>query len=221
MRLRASKTDMEAAGEDTDGMAESVSKLRSELLALSGVDIMIDDETYKTPYQMLIEMGKVWDDLNDITQANITELLFGKRQANIGSSILQNVELAESILETANNAEGSALRENEIYLDSVNGKLSKISATWQTLSQDTLDTDLVKGVLDFLNGALKFLDGIVDHLGSMPILISAIVSSLAPLKITDKLMSPYCETNQALGCRRLSNRRGETSKSWEQLKLAS
>lgn len=185
MRLRASKTDMEAAGEDTDGMAESVSKLRSELLALSGVDIMIDDETYKTPYQMLIEMGKVWDDLNDITQANITELLFGKRQANIGSSILQNVELAESILETANNAEGSALRENEIYLDSVNGKLSKISATWQTLSQDTLDTDLVKGVLDFLNDALKFLDGIVEYLGSMPILISAIVSSLAPLKITD------------------------------------
>lgn len=211
---------MEAAGEDTDGMAESVSKLRSELLALSGVDIMIDDETYKTPYQMLIEMGKVWDDLNDITQANITELLFGKRQANIGSSILQNVELAESILETANNAEGSALKENEVYLSSIEGKLSKLSATWQALSQDTLNTDLVKGVLDFLNGALKILDYIVDNLGSIPMLIGAIVTSLAPLKKTDELVSPYRERNQVLGCRWPSSYRGQTVKSWEQLKLA-
>lgn len=80
MRLRSTKTDMESAGEDTEGMAESVSKLRDEILALSGVDIMLDESTYKTPYQMLTELGKVWDDLNDISRANIGELLFGKRQ---------------------------------------------------------------------------------------------------------------------------------------------
>lgn len=80
MRLRSSESDLEAAGIDTDGMAESVSKLRNEIKALSGVDIMLDDETFKTPYQMLIEIGKVWDNLTDVSQANITELLFGKRQ---------------------------------------------------------------------------------------------------------------------------------------------
>lgn len=80
MRLRSSETELEEAGIDTDGMAESVSKLRSEILALSGVDIMLDDETFKTPYQMLTELGKVWDDLTDVGRANIGELLFGKRQ---------------------------------------------------------------------------------------------------------------------------------------------
>lgn len=80
MRLRSSKSDLEAAGEDTDGMAESVSKLRDEIMALSGVDIMLDDSTYKTPYQMLMEIGEVWDSLTDISRANIGELLFGKRQ---------------------------------------------------------------------------------------------------------------------------------------------
>lgn len=71
MRLRSSESVLSAAGEDTDGMAESVSKLRKEILALSGVDIMLDEDTYKTPYQMLIEIGKVWDNLTDVTQAKI------------------------------------------------------------------------------------------------------------------------------------------------------
>ena len=82
MRLRSSKTEMEEAGLDTDGMAESVSKLRDEIKSLSGVDIMLDEDTFKSPYKMLTELGKVWDNLTDVSRANIGELLFGKRQAN-------------------------------------------------------------------------------------------------------------------------------------------
>lgn len=177
MRLRSSKTDMESAGEDAEGMADSVSQLRSEILALSGVDIMLDEETFKTPYQMLIEIGKVWDNLNDITRANITELLFGKRQANIGSAILQNVELAESILKTSQNSAGSALKENEIYLSSINGRLSQLDATWEVFSSDVLNSNLVKGAISFLNETLKVLDFIIDKLGVMPTLLGAIGSS--------------------------------------------
>lgn len=46
MYLRAAKTDAEAAGESTDGMANSVSELRSELLQLTNnkVDIQIDED---------------------------------------------------------------------------------------------------------------------------------------------------------------------------------
>lgn len=80
MRLRGTKSELEAAGLDAEGMAQSTSKLREEIMALSGVDIMLDSENYKSSYQILMDIGKVWDSLNDITQANITELLFGKRQ---------------------------------------------------------------------------------------------------------------------------------------------
>lgn len=44
MRLRGSETDVENAGLDAEGMATSVSKLRDELMSLSGVDIMIDKD---------------------------------------------------------------------------------------------------------------------------------------------------------------------------------
>lgn len=70
MRLRGSKTDVEDAGLDADGMASSVSKLREELISLSGVDIMLNNDTFKSSYDILMGIGEVWDSLSDINRAN-------------------------------------------------------------------------------------------------------------------------------------------------------
>ena len=47
MYLRSTKTELEAAGESTEGMADSISKLREELLALTHgkVDIQLDEDS--------------------------------------------------------------------------------------------------------------------------------------------------------------------------------
>lgn len=80
MFLRSSKTEAEEAGIETEGMVESVSKLREDLLGLTGgrVDIQIDDSTFKSTYQILKEISEVWDSLTDVTQANILEKLGGR-----------------------------------------------------------------------------------------------------------------------------------------------
>ena len=77
--------------------------------------------TFKSSYDILIQMGEVWDNLSDINRANITELLFGKRQANIGTAIISNYERAQDIYETAESSQGRALKENEVYLNSIQG----------------------------------------------------------------------------------------------------
>ena len=43
MRIRGAESELEEAGLDADGMTTSVSKLRDEIKALSGVDIMLND----------------------------------------------------------------------------------------------------------------------------------------------------------------------------------
>lgn len=80
MYLRAAKTEASDAGLETDEMADSVSKLRGELLSLTGgqVDIMSDEDTFKSTYQILKELSQVWDDLTDINRANILEKIGGK-----------------------------------------------------------------------------------------------------------------------------------------------
>lgn len=179
MRLRSSKSDLEQAGEDTEGMADSASKLREEILALSGVDIMLDEDTFKTPYQMLIEIGKVWDNLTDINRANIGELLFGKRQASVGFAILENYQRAEEILKTSQESAGSALAENEIYLNSIQGRLDKLSATWQSLSNSLLNSDTVKDLISGADTLLGIIKTIVDNLGLIPGLVAGIATAWA------------------------------------------
>ena len=80
MFLRAASTEAEEAGESTEGMASSVSELRDELLALTGgqVDIMINEDEYKSTFKILQELSAIWDDLTDVSQANILEMIGGR-----------------------------------------------------------------------------------------------------------------------------------------------
>lgn len=64
------KTELEEAGLETDGMAESTAKLREEIKALSGVDIMENDTTFKSTYRILDELSTKWQNLTDIQRAN-------------------------------------------------------------------------------------------------------------------------------------------------------
>lgn len=64
------KTELEEAGEDTEGMVDSTAKMRKDILGLTGVDIMINENTFKNTYQTISEIQKVWGDLSDIDRAN-------------------------------------------------------------------------------------------------------------------------------------------------------
>lgn len=57
MRIRGATTEMEQAGLDMEGMASSTAELRKEIMALSGVDIMIDDNTFKSTYRIIEELA--------------------------------------------------------------------------------------------------------------------------------------------------------------------
>lgn len=78
MRIRGATTELEEAGLETEGMAKSTAKLRAEIKALSGVDIMLDEDTFKSTYDIMDELAQKWQDLTDIQQASITELIAGR-----------------------------------------------------------------------------------------------------------------------------------------------
>ena len=57
-------------GEDTSDMVDSTAKLREEILALTGVDIMDGANSFKSTYAIMDELAQKWQDLTDIQQAN-------------------------------------------------------------------------------------------------------------------------------------------------------
>ena len=205
MYLRAAKTEADAAGESTEGMANSVSELRSELKSLTGVDIMLDSKNFKSTYQIMKELSQVWNSLSDVTQANVTEMIAGKRNANGVAAILNNFDIAESTMESAANSSNVAWEENEKYLDSIQGRLAQLDASFQALSEDVLSSDLIKGSVSFLTSIVKLLDKIINITGALPagLGIATFVTQLGEPKMTGFTIvpsnTPGGDTEQACG----------------------
>jgi len=183
MYLRAAKTEAEDAGESTDGMAESVSELREELLSLTGnkVDIQTDDNTFKSTYQILKELSAVWHELTDVSQANILEIAGGKRNANVVAAILDNFSVANDAIETSAGAANSALEENAKVLESIEGKISIFKATFEELSNNLIGSDLIKLVVDFGTGLLSFVNGVIELCNALGGLKTMLLGTIAVL----------------------------------------
>ena len=151
-------------GEETDGVVESTSKLQEKLKALTGVDILTNTGAYKDTYTILKEIGTVWQDLGSLDQAAALELMAGKNRANTLSAILNNMQDLTGAYESALNAEGSALRENEAYLDSIQGRIDLFTNALQTMWMNFLNDDALKFIIDIGTALIKF----VDTLGVIP-----------------------------------------------------
>lgn len=161
LRLRGTSVDvLEEMGEETDGVITSVSKLQSKIKALSGVNILTESGDYKDTYTILKEIGQVWEDMNDIDQAALLELMAGKNRANTLSAILGNMGDLTSAYETAMNAEGSALRENATYMDSIQGRIDQFNNAVQTMWMNFIDSDVIKFIVNVGTALVKLVDKI-------------------------------------------------------------
>ena len=167
MRIRGAKTELEEAGEDTSGMVESVSKLRSQVMALSGVDILeADEKTFKSTTQIVRELAQVYDKMEDIDQANLLELLAGKRGANVLAAALQNWDIVEDTIKGATTESvGSMDQQLEVYNQSIQASLDKFHVAFQELSADVLGSGFIKGIVDAGTTIIKIIDGLVKHIG--------------------------------------------------------
>ena len=176
MYIRAAKTEAEEAGLATDGMANSVSELRTEILRLTGqkIDIM-DGDNYKSTVQVLRELAAIWDELSDTTRTNITEMLGGGvRNANIISALMNSFDTVEEVLEKTADSTGSALEENEKYLDSIAGKTAQFQAAFETLSSTAFSSDVIEGFIESGTELIKILTEIIDKFGALPTVVGTL-----------------------------------------------
>lgn len=199
MRIRGATSDLEDAGEEVDDYVKSTSKMRDEIKGLTGVDIMIDDANFKDLYDIMDELSKIYDTLEDVEKANLTEILFGKLRANVGASILQNFDQAEKALEVAQKSAGSASKEHERWMESIAASEAKAEAAFEQFSSKVLSSDLIKFGYDAQTGILGFLSKIIDLSGSAIPLITTLASGILSLTNNIGLFTSHKGSDNASG----------------------
>lgn len=173
LRIRGAKVELEDAGEDVDGMANSVSELQKKLLALTGgkVNIMLDENTFKNTTEILREMSTVWDDMTDVNRASALELLGGKRQANVLAAVIKNFDMVEDAIKTSADSAGSAMSENEKHMDSIQGHVDRFNNSIQTMWNNIIKSDYVKFFVDIGTA----ITTVIDKLGLLGTTITVIL----------------------------------------------
>lgn len=119
LRLRGASTELASMGEETDGVATSTSKLRAQIAALTnvdgsgGFDILTDSGAFKSTYDIIQGIAKVYDRMSDVDQASLLELVAGKNRANGVAALLKQASQAEDVLQTSLNSSG---KQNCLYV---------------------------------------------------------------------------------------------------------
>lgn len=215
LRIRGAKTDLEQMGESTDDVAVSTSKLREQIKALTnvdgkgGFDILTKSGDFKSTYEIMEGIANVWKEMNDVDKASLLEQVAGKNRANVVSGMLDNWKDAQNAAKTAAESAGSATKENETYLDSINGKISQFTAAFEKLSKDVLDSDLIKFFIELATHIANLADEavkLVDNIGLIPTAIGGIGAALGASLIKNKgtsgkLYARLHKGNSCVGCR--------------------
>lgn len=147
---------------------------------------------------MKLILGAVWDKLSDSSQAATLELIAGKSRANNVAALLKNYQKIDEVMESLGDAEGSAMRENEAIVDSINGRIKKLSASMEDFWQKAINTDFVKNIVSSLDIILNLLTKIIDQFGLLPTIIGvggAGTGIFKFIKNFDWVLKPYTKNS--------------------------
>lgn len=184
LRIRGMKGELEELGEEVDDNVDSISKIQTQILNLTHgkVNIFDDAGNFRNIYDIMADISKIYNELSDTDRASLLEIIAGKNRANAVQALINNWGNVKKATEAAYNSAGTAYAENEKYLNSLEGHIAQLETTWQYLSNDILDSEFVKGLVDGLANVLDTTDDIVKAIGTLPTLLAGIVAALSLIK---------------------------------------
>lgn len=132
-------------------------------------------------------MSQIWDTLDTNTQNYIASAQAGTNQFQNFAALMQNFGHATEATSTALNSAGSAAKENEKAVDSLEGHTNQLRATFQELANNVIESDLVKALLDAANGFLELLNKIdptIIQFGLLTTALTGVFSIAGPSFLT-------------------------------------
>lgn len=176
--LRSITLNLQGLDDEGEQNLELVAKMESDFNKL-GITLYDSSGQMKSTFDILSDLAEVYPSLDQNTKNYYAALIGGKTQVDVVNSVLQNFQTALNATEKSLNSTGSAIKENETYMDSIEGHLKQLESAWQEFATNTLEADTVKGFIDAGKAALEF----IDKIGGLPTIIMNLTTLLAMSKV--------------------------------------
>ena len=183
---KSAKEELEELGEDTDSLITTQSKLRDTIKqatavasnGFKGFNILDDNGNYKSTYEIMLGIAQIYQEILDTDKqfgtnnANLLlETVAGKTRANIAASIFQSPDVLEAAYKSSQDANGSAMRENEKYIQSISGHLAQLQNAWQQMWANAANRE----VINFFIDAAKAVVNLANAVGVLPTTLALLV----------------------------------------------
>lgn len=166
---------------DEDG--QIIPKFEEQMKSL-GVTMRDQDGQILSTYNILNQVAQKYGDMDKNTQLMTSQLLGGKYQANVVSSILSDVNELNRAYNLANSSAGSASKEFETYQQSIQYSIDQLKENINHLYTEIVNSDALKSFVNGLSEAVQWLDNLD---GETVIFIGTVGSLLLVMSKLSKL----------------------------------
>ncbi len=137
-----------------------------EALDEVGVNIQTSTGDLRDMGDVIEELMGKWQDLDTAQKQALAVKLAGKYQYNNLMALLENSKMYDENLEAAQNSLGTINEQQQIYLDSLEGKLDTMQSAFEGFINSIFNVDDIKPFIDDITGLIQLLTGFTDSVGS-------------------------------------------------------
>ena len=148
-----------ASGEETSRVEKQFKNI--------GMSIFDSNGELKDTMQLLTEISEAFKSADKNTKAVIATAVAGAEQQNRFLTLMENWDTYNEYLGKAYDSSGSALEQNEIYMDSIQAKASQLKATVDAIKFDLFMGEDWGDALETLDGIAVFTRGLIDDFGGL------------------------------------------------------
>ena len=164
---------------------ESLKKVEARCHSL-GVELetmTAEGAKLRNPMDILKELAQVYNSLpdNSVDKQGIISDIGGKYHANALSALLSNWKSYEKMLGEFSQGAGSSLKEAAKTADSWEGRLNALQNQWDSFVNHVTNQDTIKSGISFFDSAIGGAEKLVDTLGAIPTLLTAITGAYTAL----------------------------------------
>ena len=149
--LRTIGNNFASAAKEADSIEYSVGGVTKSL-------DLLNEKTgdIKSTFEIFSDLKDDWDSMTNAEKQALAITYAGQTQFEVFAAVMNNFQTAIDATTTAFNSAGSAMQENEKYMDSVEAKENKLKAEFEDFSNRVLSKELVTGFLDAGTTMLNF-----------------------------------------------------------------
>lgn len=178
-RIRSTKTELDELGESmTEAQyGELVSALTKYNVALTDAN-----GEFRSTYDIIADIAAMWDKLSTMEQAALANSIAGVRQQSVFYSLVEQFQEASGAMDDMANSAGTLQESYDTYMESTTAHINQFKAALQSLSQTTISTEFLNGIIDFGTGILGILETLmrlIDALGGLNTVLTTTAAIIA------------------------------------------